>query len=347
LIFDSQPAVRMSSSAPDAGAAARSIAAAGLDGATLRVYEALLSRPGTPAARLGAVLGLAQDRVATALDTLRASGLVDGPATAPVAVPPDVAAEELLALHYARLADESARVAQIRRQLVGMVEVQHEARPEEQLLEIVRGLPAIQARLAELTLQSHNEVLCMVPSATRTLATSSEPLLTTNEDAAVRGLSLRTLVPDSVADDPDGWAYARALIDFGDDVRTCPAIPLVANIFDRRVAAVPLDAEHSRDAAVILTNATLVGGLVSLFEQLWATSLPITVHAPAEPLDERDRQVLQLLLRGAKDDQVARMLGVSVRTVRARIAALTARAGARSRFQLAAVALHHGWIAAE
>jgi DNA-binding CsgD family transcriptional regulator len=330
----------------DAGSAPRSLAAAGLDGPTLRVYEALLSRPGTPAARLGTQLGIASDKAATALDQLRAAGLVDGPATAPVAVLPDVAAEELLALHQARLADESARVAQLRRELVGIVEVQPEER-EEKYLEVVRGLPAIQARLAELTVQTRTEILCMVPSATRTLATSSEPLLTTNEDAAARGVHLRTLVPDAVADDPDGWAYARALIEFGDDVRTCPAIPLVANIFDRRVAAVPLDAEHSRDAAVILTNVTLVGGLVSLFEQLWATSLPITAHAPAEPLDDRDRQVLQLLLRGAKDEQVARTLGVSVRTVRTRIAALTARAGARSRFQLAAVALHHGWIAAE
>lgn len=325
---------------------ARSIVAAGLDGTALRVYEALLRRPGTPAAGLGEVLGLPAQRVAPALAELRAGGLVDGPAAAPVAVPPDVAADELLASHYARLADESARVAQIRRQLAGLVEVEHE-RSEDEHLAVVRGLPAIQAKLADLTLRSQMELLCMVPSATRTLVTSSEPLLTTNEDAAARGVRLRTLMPDAVADDPDGWAYARKLAAMGDDVRTCPVVSMVANIFDRKVAMVPLDAGHSRDAAVVVTNATLVGGLVALFEQLWATSLPIAAHAPAEPLDERDRQVLQLLLRGAKDEQVARTLGVSVRTVRARIGALTARAGARSRFQLAAVAVHHGWIAAD
>jgi DNA-binding CsgD family transcriptional regulator len=179
------------------------------------------------------------------------------------------------------------------------------------------------------------------------LATSSEPLLRTNQDATARGVRMRTLVPNTVVDDPDGWAYARTLAEMGDDVRTCPSIALVANIFDQRTAAVPLDAGNSRAAAVVVTNETLVAGLVALFEQMWGTTaLPIAALPPAESLVDRDRQVLQLLLRGAKDEQVARALGVSVRTVRGHVAALAIRAGARSRFQLAAVALQRGWISA-
>ena len=319
--------------------------AAGLGASALRVYETLVARPGTPAEQLGEPLGLPAEQAVAAVEELRDAGLVHGPARAPVAVPPDVAAEALLALHYARLADESARIARIRQHLAGMVH--HQEYEDGPSLEVVRGLPAIQARLAGLTQRSSSEVLCMVPSATRTLVTSSVPLLTTNEDAVARGVRMRTLVPDTVADDPDAWAYAKTLTEMGDDVRTCPSIALVANVFDRRTAAVPLDSANSRGAAVIVTNETIVAGLVALFEQLWgATALPIAALPPAAALGDRDRQVLQLLLRGAKDDQVARTLGVSVRTVRLHVAALANRAGARSRFQLAAVAMQRGWITA-
>jgi DNA-binding CsgD family transcriptional regulator len=320
--------------------------AAGLGAVALRVYEALVARPGTPAQTLGEPLGLDPERVVAAVEELRVAGLVEGPAHAPVAVPPEVAAEALLALHYSRLADESSRVVRIRRHLAEMVD--HQQYEDGPSLEVVRGLPAIQARLANLTQRSRSEVLCMVPSATRTLATTSEPLMATNLDAAERGVRMRTLVPNAVADDPDGWAYARALAEMGDDVRTCPSIALVANIFDRRTAMVPLDSGNTRSAGVVVTNETLVAGLVALFEQMWgATAMPIAALPPAEALGDRDRQVLELLLRGAKDEQVARTLGVSVRTVRWHVASLTTRAGARSRFQLAAVALQRGWISTD
>lgn len=325
---------------------ARPAPAGGLGDDALRVYEALLSRPGTSTRELGDRVGLSEEKVGAALAALRRGGLVHGPDVTPAAAPPDVALEELLAAHYARLAEESAQIAQIRRHLAGMVDVSRRADDGDPYFEVVRGLDGIQGRLAELTVRCREELLCMVPSATRTLATSSAPLMTTNRDAAERGVSLRTLLPNAVADDPDGWAYARELIAIGDDVRTCPSIGQIANIFDARTAMVPLDAGNSRGGAVIVTNTTLVSGLVALFDQLWATSLPITPTGPADPLDARDRQILELLLRGAKDEQVARTLSLSVRTVRARVAALQARAGARSRFQLAAVALHHGWITA-
>jgi DNA-binding CsgD family transcriptional regulator len=311
----------------------------------LRLYETLLARPGTTLDDAAELLGLPVQHVAPLVESLRDGGLVRGPEGAPEAAPPDVAVEDLLAAHYARLAAESARVAQLRRDLAGIAGSVREAAERDPAHEVVLTMPAILARLTECTVRARTEILCMVPTASG-VAEASTPLLTSNRDAVRRGVSLRTLMPDEVADDPAGWAYARALTDLGDDVRTCPSIALIANIFDRRTAMVPSDPAVPRAGALVVTNPTLVAGLVSLFEQLWPTALPIAPHAPAAPLDERDRQVMELLLRGAKDEQVARALGMSVRTVRARVAALMARAGARSRFQLAAVALHHGWISA-
>ncbi|HEX8002837.1 MAG TPA: helix-turn-helix transcriptional regulator [Mycobacteriales bacterium] len=320
-------------------------AAGALGQDALRLYETLLGRPGTSLDELAALLGLPTQSVAPLVETLRDSGFLRGPAGSPVAAAPDLVVEELLAAHYARLAAESARIAQIRRELSGMSGAVREAAARDPRVEVVLNLDGIQAGLAEHTVRCREELLCMVHRAAG-LGEASAPLLGPNADAARRGVSLRTLMPDDVTDDPDGWAYARACVEYGDDVRTSPSIALIANVFDRRTAMVPMDPDDSRAGALVVRNPTLVMGLVSLFEQLWPTALPIQRHAPSAPLEERDREVLELLLRGAKDEQVARALQLSVRTVRTRIAALMARAGARSRFQLAAVALHHGWISA-
>ena len=317
----------------------------GLGPDALRVYEALLSRPGATNAELAAILGMEAPYLASLMEPLRAGGFVRGPVSAPHAAPPDIAVEELLAAHYARLAEESARIAHIRRQIATFSGAAGAVAGADPQVEVVLNLDGIQGKLSENIVRCRDELLCMLPTA-QGVATSSTPLLDANREAAHRGVQMRTLLPDEVTEYPDGWAYARALVEYGDDVRTCPSIALIANIFDRRTAMVPLDPATPRAGALVVTNATLVAGLVSLFEQLWPTALPIAPHAPSEPLDERDRQVLELLLRGAKDEQVARTLGISVRTVRARVAALSLRAGARSRFQLAAVALHHGWISA-
>jgi DNA-binding NarL/FixJ family response regulator len=50
------------------------------------------------------------------------------------------------------------------------------------------------------------------------------------------------------------------------------------------------------------------------------------------------------LAGGAKDEQIARALGMSVRTVRRRVADLMDELGADSRFQAGVEAVRRGWI---
>ena len=54
-------------------------------------------------------------------------------------------------------------------------------------------------------------------------------------------------------------------------------------------------------------------------------------------------QLLQLT-EGAKDEQIARTLGISLRTVRRRIADLLSELGADSRFQAGVEAVRRGWL---
>ena len=56
------------------------------------------------------------------------------------------------------------------------------------------------------------------------------------------------------------------------------------------------------------------------------------------------RLLLRQLAGGAKDEQIARALGLSVRTVRRRVAELLDELGADSRFQAGAEAVRRGWL---
>jgi DNA-binding NarL/FixJ family response regulator len=56
--------------------------------------------------------------------------------------------------------------------------------------------------------------------------------------------------------------------------------------------------------------------------------------ATPQGLTVRQRRIIALLDSGAGDDQVARTLGVAVRTVRKDVAALMQRFGVNSRFAL-------------
>ena len=54
--------------------------------------------------------------------------------------------------------------------------------------------------------------------------------------------------------------------------------------------------------------------------------------------------LLDQLAGGAKDEQIARALGLSLRTVRRRVAEILDELGADSRFQAGVEAVRRGWI---
>ena len=64
---------------------------------------------------------------------------------------------------------------------------------------------------------------------------------------------------------------------------------------------------------------------------------------PSRRLDLR-RFLLEQLAAGAHDEQIARKLGISLRTVRRRVAALMTELGADSRFQAGVEAARRGWL---
>jgi DNA-binding NarL/FixJ family response regulator len=84
-----------------------------------------------------------------------------------------------------------------------------------------------------------------------------------------------------------------------------------------------------------------------LFESLWERALAVPGIEVAEGSTEGAsgrRLLLDQLAAGAKDEQIARTLGMSLRTVRRRVAQLLDELGAESRFQAGVEAVRRGWL---
>jgi DNA-binding NarL/FixJ family response regulator len=97
----------------------------------------------------------------------------------------------------------------------------------------------------------------------------------------------------------------------------------------------------------------MLDALVEVFEAFWRLSAPILTtpgsdvkgDAPAasvEPTQET-QHLLALLTAGLTDESIARMLGVSERTVSRRVGRLQELLGARTRFQLGVQASRRNW----
>jgi len=166
------------------------------------------------------------------------------------------------------------------------------------------------------------------------------------ENQLAAGRVMRGLYPAEVLGDPPRLAYVRHWADAGENVRLSQrALPSVA-VFGEEVALV--DTVWSGDAAgtVLVRAPALVALVRALFDEYWARAAPLPgVDDAEDPADLGDvRVVLELLQLGMKDETIARQLGVSLRTVRRRIAALMDELGVATRFQAGLEAARRGLI---
>jgi DNA-binding CsgD family transcriptional regulator len=92
----------------------------------------------------------------------------------------------------------------------------------------------------------------------------------------------------------------------------------------------------------VIRQPAIVQLTIELFDQYWQRA--VTVPGLGAAGGDGDRQLVEMLAAGAKDEQIARALGLSLRTVRRRVAALLADLGVRSRFQAGVEATRRGWL---
>ncbi|MEV4560156.1 helix-turn-helix transcriptional regulator [Kitasatospora sp. NPDC049285] len=208
------------------------------------------------------------------------------------------------------------------------------------------GMDAIEAKLELLAKDVRRECLSVMPGGAQSQASldASRPL---DADAVDRGIALLTLYQAGVRNDPATHAYAQWLTESGGQVRTAPLLPPRMPIFDREVAVLPIDPDNTRAGALCTREPGVVASLSAVFEQAWATAVPLGAARTREAgsgLTPGERELLTLLARGMTDEAAAMRLGIGLRTVRRQMAALMERLGAASRFEAGLKAAQKGWL---
>jgi DNA-binding NarL/FixJ family response regulator len=104
-----------------------------------------------------------------------------------------------------------------------------------------------------------------------------------------------------------------------------------------------LSGQNTAPESVLIRSSGILDALIAYYEAEWARAYPLPMAKGPAPVDDVDRQVLALLLAGLTDQAVASQLGLSLRSVQRRIAALMEVAGVTTRIQLGWHAGQHGW----
>lgn len=143
----------------------------------------------------------------------------------------------------------------------------------------------------------------------------------------------------------------EAAVKAGQRIRVADGLPFSGMVVDDKAALVDLSRHDDRaDGSFLVRRRAPTAALAALFEVAYELATPLgptlerAAGAEEPPLEERDRRVLSLLATGASDQQIARHLGVSTRTVERRVAALMKVLGSATRFQSGVQAARRGWI---
>jgi DNA-binding CsgD family transcriptional regulator len=138
----------------------------------------------------------------------------------------------------------------------------------------------------------------------------------------------------------------------GQRVVVADGLPFTGLVVDDKAALVDLSRHDERaDGSFVVRRRPATAAVAALFDISFDLATPmgptLALHSgesDGAPLVERDRRILGLLATGATDQQIARTLGVSTRTVERRVALVMQTLGASTRFQAGAKAVRRGWI---
>lgn len=155
------------------------------------------------------------------------------------------------------------------------------------------------------------------------------------------GREQQSIFPLSVLEDPSWRDLAEPRAAAGERQRYLEEVPLDFIIFgDSGVLLSDDDEESSAPDMLLVHSQNVRSTFVALFEELWRRADPLHDGAAAAA----DMRVLELLGLGFKDEAIARHLGMGLRTVRRRVAALMDEHGVDTRFQLGLAVARRGLL---
>ncbi|MGW0468923.1 helix-turn-helix transcriptional regulator [Streptomyces sp. NPDC003027] len=321
----------------------------GQDEICVDVYRLVITEPGWGLAEIAKELDVEEAAVRVCLDRLAELSMLyptkDATDVAPIS--PEVGLAAYIHRRETEIHSQQLELATIRAataELTAMYASQR-ARHGNVGLEQLEGVNEVRARLSELARHAGSEILAFMPGGAQSpeALEASRPL---DEQSLSAGVKLRTIYLDSVRNCRATTEYARWLSELGGEIRTMPSLPLRMLLADRSVALLPVSPDDTRAGAVILRAPGVVTALLALFEMVWERATPL--HGDSRPAvdapSEQEIELLRLLQKGHTDEVAAKKLGLSLRTARRMMSAISARLGARSRFEAGVLAERAGWL---
>lgn len=316
----------------------------GLTRADEELYRVVLRHTPVTYDALAELVDTTPRRLADDVTRLSARGLVVVRGDAVVAAQPEETFQRLIRDETERLRSVQDQLEALRRH-VPSLEAEHMAAQSLQgqpvRVELVEGGDVVQMVRA-LTAGSVGDLMWLRPDQWRLPEGSAI-------DAWVRellrtGRRSRAIYPARVLEEAPDVVRQRA--ELGEHVRILAEVPGRLAIMRDSAALVPEAFGKVDNRRLIVRQPSIITALTLLFESLWERAMAVPGLGEVEDGGRvRDRQMLlDQLARGAKDEQIARALGLSLRTVRRRVAEVMDELGATSRFHAGVEAVRRGWI---
>lgn len=307
-------------------------------------YRSILRASGATRLHLTELTGLTMAELDEVLERFSALGLVRLVGDVVTAEAPAEVLGRLIAGETERLHRESERVDALRDLLPGLIADHFTSRhPHSDSVDVqaVEGGDMVRL-LRGLADESSGDLLWFRPDQWRLPVTREVDEMV--RELIAGGRRSRVIYPARVLEEAPEVVRARA--EAGELVRIVASVPTRIAILGTGVALIPDRWGGSTGRRLVVREHGLVGALAALFESVWERAVTVPGLAGSLDVDAggRQRLLLQQLARGAKDEQIARALGVSLRTVRRRVAEIMEDLGAESRFQAGAEAVRRGWL---
>lgn len=241
---------------------------------------------------------------------------------------------------HARLTDLAAAVPLLAGRAVRSGDGEDSVRPIDG--EVGRGGPGYAVELTRtLVRQSRGEVRSLRPDQYLEVA-REEAMTSMVREVVADGRRVRGIYPVRALTD-SREALARR-VEAGEEVRVMPLVPTRLCVVGSSHALLPEPLGFVDEPLTLLRQRGLVEALTLWFDALWDRASPVPELVRGEARPDLRRFLLQQLAEGAQDEQIARRLGVSLRTVRRRVAELMNELGADTRFQAGAEAVRRGLL---
>lgn len=317
-------------------------AAFGVPGVAEHLYRQVLHGSGQPLEQVAASLLVDPDVLLERLEPLIGRGIASVDDGVLTVLGPAQAVQHSLQLQASVLAGMGAELGRVGEVLPALIEASGSET-------VVGGAHHIKGDVAPTTnARSHvldwiksskGDVCFMRPDQWR-LPSESEMAVAV-AGAIRQGRRVRALYPARALTEAPQVLEKRAWI--GEEIRLVPEL-LTRMIIVGPRAMVPEPLGLASEQRVAVLQPALVRLLQAYFDAVWDAAVPAGGFERVHIANERRRLLLRQLADGAKDEQIARRLDLSLRTVRREVARLMTELGADSRFQAGAEAVRRGLL---